>query len=389
MKRKIQVNLKRTMSFIAGNVLLLYLVLLPGVVKGTDLQEKQSYRPAAVQLKETTDNPTIDLSKKPAQKFKNPVKLQGQDPWVVYKDGYYYFAYAENDGSGLRIVKSTDLTEIGKSTGAKVWKTPRQGWNAYEVWAPELHHINGKWFVYYTACDGNGMNHRMGVLESKTGDPQGEYIDHGQLVIPGEYTDRWEFDWAIDGTVLQKEDGTLYFVWSGWPNGRAADSQQNLYIAPMSDPRTISGDRVCISEPQYPWENSVRGINEGPQILKKDGKIMVVYSANASWTNEYCLGLLVCSDGNVMNPASWIKKPEAVFSKDADNEIYGVGHASFVKSPDETEDWIVYHAQNNKTSGWGRNVRIQKFTWNSDGTPYFGKPLPIGIPLDKPGNLQK
>ena len=44
-----------------------------------------------------------------------------------------------------------------------------------------------------------------------------------------------------DGAVIQKDDGSLYFVWSGWPG--TTDGQQNLYIAPMSNPYTISGER--------------------------------------------------------------------------------------------------------------------------------------------------
>jgi GH43 family beta-xylosidase/uncharacterized protein YjdB len=319
---------------------------------------------------------TVTHESLPEGKFMNPIKFRGEDPWVIFnpEDKYYYFIYAYNGATEFRIAKSKDLTEIGQEPGQVVWKGMPGTWNERDAWAPELHNLNGKWYIYYCADDGNNANHRMGVLEADK--PMGPYVDKGMIKAP--------FDkWAIDGTPLQTEDGKLYMVWSGWPDGVPADSQQNLFIAPMSDPFTISGDRVSLSAPTEEWERRGRGINEGPQVLRKDGKLMIVYSASASWTNDYCLGLLTFKGGDVMNPDSWAKSGP-VFAKAPDKGVYGVGHASFVKSPDLTEDWIVYHAQITRTSGWGRDIRAQRFTWNADGTPNFGEPVRPEVLLDKP-----
>ena len=65
--------------------------------------------------------------------------------------------------------------------------------------------------------------------------------------------------------------------------------------------------------------------------------------------------------------------------------VTGTGHASFTKSPDGTEDWIVYHAHANPTTfNEDRVIRIQPFTFNSNGTPNFGQPVPPGQLLDVP-----
>jgi GH43 family beta-xylosidase len=238
----------------------------------------------------------------------------------------------------------------------------------------------GQWYIYVAADDGNNANHRMYVLESTGSDAQGGYISRGRIAAP---TDRW----AIDGTVLQR-GASLYFLWSGWAG--AVNAQQNLYIAPMSNPWTISGERVLLSEPTQIWER--RGgdgvnwpyINEGPQVLQRNGKVFLVYSASGSWTDDYCLGMLTASDSaNLLLRSSWTKSSGCVFSRAA--AAYGPGHNSFTTSPDFAEDWHVYHANTSAGSGWGgRSLRIQKITWSTGGDPVFGTPVAADAPLAGP-----
>jgi GH43 family beta-xylosidase len=116
-------------------------------------------------------------------------------------------------------------------------------------------------------------------------------------------------------------------------------------------------------------------ICEGPQVLRNNGKVFIVYSASGSWTEDYCLGLLTNSDGDVLNPASWHKRPTPVFQKT--EHVWGLGHCSFVKSPCRTEDFIIYHSKSSKAEGWAdRDVHAKRFTWASDGSPEFGIPSP-------------
>jgi GH43 family beta-xylosidase len=298
--------------------------------------------------------------------YYNPIKNIGNDPWMVYHDGYYYVVESWEGGIWVWKSPSKSLTRIESAgTKIKVWTPPAVGPNRAQIWAPELHYINNKWYIYYAGSDGLNENHRMFVLEGASSDPQGLFIDKGKISDP---TDKW----AIDGTVLAHIDGSLYFVWSGWPG--ETDGIQNLYIAPMSNPWTINGERVLISEPTYDWEKIGDPIvNEGPTVLIKNGSIHIVYSASGSWADDYCLGLLTNTNGNFLDPLSWSKKSTPVFQKTA--EVFGPGHSSYVKSPDGSEDWIVYHSARKPGSGWDRIMRTQKFSWNSDDTPNFGSPV--------------
>ena len=216
----------------------------------------------------------------------------------------------------------------------------------------------------------------MFVIENSNADPF-----NGQFDWRGQITDATN-KWAIDGTVLQHPTGQLYFIWSGWEGD--VDVRQILYIAQMSNPWTISSGRVEIARPIYSWETNHRPyVNEGPQVTIRNGIISLVYSASGSWTNDYCLGLMTAwVNSDPMQPSSWQKHANPIFR--STNGVYGPGHQSFTKSRDGREDWIVYHAARYSGSGWTREVRTQRFTWNADGTPNLGAPVNPNVPITLP-----
>jgi GH43 family beta-xylosidase len=288
----------------------------------------------------------------------------GEDPWVISKDGYFYYCTVDRQKRKILISKFADLKEMATAELIQVF--PAQGGitpEYMEIWAPELQWIDGKWYVYFALFNGGNGKERMWVLEGKSDDPQGVFECKGQLKIP---TDRW----AIDGSVLSTDKGENYFIWSGWDG--FTNVSQNIYIASMSTPWTISSDRICISKPEFEWEKQgYPHVNEGPQVLMHHGKIFIIYSASGSWTDDYCLGQLTYTGGDFLNPDSWMKESNPVFSKT--DTIFGPGHASFVKVKDQ--DYIIYHAARCSNSGWARQIRWKPFTWKEDGSPDFGKPI--------------
>jgi GH43 family beta-xylosidase len=318
--------------------------------------------------------------------FTNPIAEHGHDPWVILKDGWYYYCRVI-PGNRIAVSRTRHLPLIDRTPRSVVWSPPPNTPYSHNVWAPELHYLQGAWYIYFAADDGRNENHRMYVLEGTTQDPLDPFEFRGQITDP---TNRW----AIDGTVLKMPvapasgrctGGTpvpprLYFIWSGWEGTQ--NVQQNLYIAPMRDPLAIDGPRVLISEPEHPWERigSPR-VNEGPQVLwSPDGEhLHIIYSASGSWTDDYCLGRLTWTGGDVLDRASWVKHPEPVFRRT--ERVFGPGHASFTTSHGRLQHWIVYHAAKRQGSGWDRDVRTQRFSWRRDGTPDFGTPLAPGVPI--------
>ena len=306
--------------------------------------------------------------------YTNPIIGDGADPWVIFQAGYYYLTYTT--GSSVLVFRSTRLAGTNGIGHAPVVAAfyPPASFNQH-VWAPELHFLGGKSYLYYAADDGNNANHRMFVAESQGTGPTFSFTAKGKVY--DSTTDRW----AIDGTVFEAINGSLYFIWSGWPG--ATDGLQNLYISPMSDPLTISGPRVLLATPNQTWES---WIEEGPEVLQRDGRVFIIYAANQSWTDNECLGILVNTDGSYLTPSSWTKSPLPVFQTYAgtNGAVYGPGHCGLTKSLDGTQDWIFYHAAKYSGAGWNRDIRMQSFSWTPTGYPNFGQPIPAGLPLPIP-----
>ncbi|QEC75363.1 family 43 glycosylhydrolase [Mucilaginibacter ginsenosidivorax] len=295
------------------------------------------------------------------------------DPWVIRVGSYYY--YCGSDGGRLWIAKSSALQSILQQSKTYIFTPPAGTSYSSDLWAPELHFLGGRWYVYFAADDGNNNNHRMHVLEGgiDANDPlNGGYNYKAKLAAT---TDNW----AIDGSPFVY-NGVTYFIWSGWEG--TTNVSQYLYIATMSNPYTINSQRVEISRPDYAWEKvGTPTVNEGPETLVSGTTVSVIYSASGSWTNDYCLGRLTCTNGNLMSKASWTKQSTPAFAKFGN--VFGPGHASFVKSPDNIQWWIVYHAANADGSGWDRRIMTQQFAWDGD-VPFLGYPIEKGIPIPAP-----
>ena len=320
--------------------------------------------------------------------FTNPI-APGADPWVVRRDGFYYLI--ESRDNGIYVYKSDTLTSP-KRNGVKVWNPPSAGWNTSDIWAPELHYVDGKWYIYYAAgnpgpsgTDAAFTDQRAGVLEATTDNPQGSYVDKGMLYTGDDIAGKTNPVWAIDLTV-HRINGELYAVWSGWLSNQPTHvTPQHTYIAKMSNPYTISTARVKISSPDQSWEIGPQlNLQEGQEFLVNGTNTFIVYSTRESFLPDYRLGFLKLSapDADPLLPASWIKSPGPVFTGLPSGGVYGVGHASFTTSPDGGQNWIVYHAKSLNSPGWDdRQIRMQRFTWNTDGTPNFGSPAPNGQPV--------
>jgi GH43 family beta-xylosidase len=314
-------------------------------------------------------------------RFTNPV-WDGADPWMVKVDGDYYYCFSANNS--IHVSKSKTMTRRGETH--TIWKAPETGWNRSCVWAPEIHFIGGRWYVYYAAGESGPpfIYQRTGVLRSATADVFSPYEDMGMLFTGDDSATPGSNIWAIDMTVLQHHE-KLYAVWSGWKKQMDTDkTSQHLFIQEMENPFTLKGKRVLLSSPKESWETGgPLNLNEGPQILKNGKAVFIVYSCRESWLKEYRQGMLQLKNpgGDLLNPENW-KKTGPVFQ--GNKSVYGVGHCSFVKSPDDSEDWIIYHSKKDTIPGWERDVRMQPFHWNADGTPNFGQAIPAGKKIKRP-----
>ncbi|MEV6342605.1 family 43 glycosylhydrolase [Actinoplanes sp. NPDC051851] len=325
---------------------------------------------------------TVLLHPSPGQAattFTNPVAAApyGADPWMGYYNGYYYVA-TTTWNSQIVIKKATSVAALPGAAESVVY-TGTETANCCNMWAPSLHQLTGpngtRWYLYYTAgtaacCD----NQHSYVLESSGTDPMGPYTYKGQLAVQASN------GWAIDGSVATI-NGSNYFFYSSW-----VGTLQSLFIAPMTNPWTVSAYGTRISYPTYDWEMVGGNTEEAPYVVQHNGVTYLTYSASSCNTPDYKIGMLTLTGSSPLSASSWTKKSTAIFSRSDANGVYGVGGQGFFNSPDGTETWLVYHANETTSQGCGatRTTRIKKVGWNSDGSPNLGTPDALSTSITAP-----
>jgi GH43 family beta-xylosidase len=308
----------------------------------------------------------------------NPVVAQRADPWCCkHTDGVYYFTGSVPAYDRIELLKATTLQGLALAEPKVIWRQHDQGPMSCHIWAPEIHFIDSRWYVYFAAGRSDDIwEIRTYILENEAADPtQGTWIEKGQLQT------NWE-SFCLDATTFEQR-GTRYLVWAQQEDP-ASKVNSNLYIAEMANPWAIRGRQVRLTQPELPWEVEGFLVNEGPAVLCKNGRIFITYSASAT-DYRYCMGLLTAADASdLLDPASWAKAPQCVFRSSDANRQFGPGHNSFTTSADGAVDVLVYHARPyRKTVGDplydpNRHTRMQRIDWAQDGTPRFGVPVPDG-----------
>lgn len=310
---------------------------------------------------------------------KNPLIEQRADPWIFkHTDGYYYFIASVPEYDRIELRRSESIQGLAEAEGKTIWVKHETGLMSANIWAPEIHYIDGKWYVYFAAAHTSDtkdglFDHRMFAIENSSVNPlEGEWVEKGQIKT------KWE-SFALDATTFEHR-GVRYYVWAQKDPDIPGNS--NMYISEMANPWTLKGEQVCITTPEYEWEKIGFLVNEGAAVLKRNGRIFMTFSASAT-NHNYCMGLLTADeDSDLMDPKSWVKTPEPVFTTSEVNGQYGPGHNSFTVSEDGTQDILVFHARSYKEIVGdplydpNRHARVQVIQWNEDGTPNFGVPRP-------------
>ncbi|MCA9241379.1 MAG: glycoside hydrolase family 43 protein [Planctomycetales bacterium] len=312
-----------------------------------------------------------------AQDLVNPLVQQRADPWVYrHSDGYYYFTATVPEYDRLELRRVKRLAELSAAEAKVVWRKHDTGPMGSHIWAPEIHHIDGKWYVYFAAGGAEDVwAIRMYVLENSSANPlEGEWVEKGQLK-----TD-WE-SFSLDATTFAHR-GRRYLAWA--QHDPKIGGNTCLYLAEMDSPWSIKSPQVRISQPEYDWETYRFKVNEGAAALVRNGYVFVTYSSSAT-DDHYAMGLLAArEDADLLDPASWWKSPTPVFVSSPPNSQYGPGHNSFTVSADGQTDLLVYHARSYREiegdplHNPDRHTRVQPIAWREDGFPYFGEPAADG-----------
>jgi len=316
----------------------------------------------------------------PAVQHTNPLANQRADPHIFkHTDGYYYFTATAPEYDRIVLRRATTIQGLASAPESVIWRKHSSGEMGAHIWAPEIHFINGKWYVYFAAGRTDDIwRIRPYVLENGSANPlTGTWTERGKVNVP------WD-TFSLDMSTFVV-NGVRYLTWAQSEPGIATNS--NLYLARMgSTPWSVTGSVARLTVPTLAWETrgGVTGA-EGPTVIQRNGRVFLTYSASATDAN-YCLGMLTASaSADLLNPSSWTKGANPVFASNAATGQYGPGHNSFTVSEDGQSDILVYHDRNYRDISGdplrdpNRRTRVQKVYWNSDGTPNFGIPVADGV----------
>ncbi len=314
-------------------------------------------------------SPAASAAARDPAAWSNPLVRQRADPWVWrHADGLYYFTGSVPAYDCIELRRAPTLGQLGEAAPVVIWRKPDTGPASHHIWAPELHHIDGKWYVYFAGGRNDSVFAiRIYVLECASADPlAGPWIEKGRLAT---HLDTF----SLDATSFAHR-GVRYLCWA--QHDPAIGGNTDLYLARMDSPWSITGTPVRLTTPELPWEIIGFRVNEGPAVINRNGRLWITYSASATDAN-YCMGLLAANENaDLLDPTSWTKSPLPVLATSDEARVFGPGHNSFTTLPDG-RDVLVYHAREYRDivgdplDNPDRHARASLVSWRPDGSPAF------------------
>lgn len=301
---------------------------------------------------------------------------QRADPYIFrHGDGPYYFTASVPEYDKIILRRSDTLEGLKSAEEAVLWRKHERGAQSIHIWAPEIHYLDGNWYIYYAAGDKDDVwEIRPYVLRCTGQDPMKDPWEEMGMMQAAE-DDKFSFhDFSLDATIFENK-GEKYYIWA--EKTGVGKKISNLYIARMESPVRLATAQVLLTTPDYDWERVDFWVNEGPAVLKHDGKIFMTFSASATGAC-YCMGLMyIDEEADVLDPHAWTKLRYPVLQTDEEKGIYGPGHNSFVKAQDGITDLCVYHArQYDEIIGDplydpNRHAMVMKVEYDEKGFPVF------------------
>lgn len=297
------------------------------------------------------------------------------DPFVTRaEDGSYYFTASLPSFDGIAIRHAKTLRGLADAPEHLVWKKHESGPMSFNIWAPELHLIDGAWYLYFAGSEKEDIwKLRPYVLACSGPDPMtGTWTECGGMQCADD--DEFSFRaFSLDATVFSHR-GAWYYVWA--EKVGVGKQISNLYIARMETPTKLATVQELLTTPDYAWERHGFWVNEGPAVLIRNGKVFITFSASDT-SAAYCMGLLEADeDADLLDRASWTKHREPILKTIPEKHLFGPGHNSFTTDDEDGSDVCVFHARTTGAASEGdplfdgaRHAFLLHVAYDGDGRP--------------------
>ena len=287
--------------------------------------------------------------------------------------------FHKNDPQGYdRIILRRSKTVEGLADAEEIviWDEENTDNSHRWIWAPEIHQINGTWYVFFTASVDKKRvwGIRPKVIVCNKGDkdlfkPE-NWETEAHPCEPHENDKTAYTVFSLDMTHFENK-GTHYVAWAQI----VGSSSVLLASVDEKEPWKATSEHMILTMPEFAWEWQNDRVNEGPAVIKNNGKIYIAYSAS-SVNETYCVGLMYADeDSDLLDPASWIKLRYPILStEDLPGSLSGPGHNSF--TVDEYGNPIIVYHVRDFDEPWprdlydaGRHAMVKRVNFAYDGTP--------------------
>ena len=300
------------------------------------------------------------------------------DPFVLKHEGQYY-AYgtgsASPEGRIFPVLHSTDLVH---------WQ--QHGWSLIppggdEFWAPEVAYQDGLFYMYYSAHGIDGKDHQLRVATCAS--PLGPFQDIGRVLVPDQ-------PFTIDAHPFQDRDGQWYLFYS--QDFLTLDDPYRvgtgIVVDRMLDMVTLAGEPRVVIRPHADWQlfkaqRSMYGAVydwytiEGAALRFHKDRYYCFFSGGAWEHDNYGISYAVAD--HVLGPYH-MPHGSQVLLRSVPGRVIGPGHNSFTTSPENDQEYIVYHAWDPEMTA--RRMCIDKLDW-ADGEPVIHGPTWTPQPITK------
>ncbi|MGA2232558.1 MAG: family 43 glycosylhydrolase [Tepidisphaeraceae bacterium] len=267
-------------------------------------------------------------------------------------DGFYYMTGSTGDNiwdlnDGVELYRSADL-KTWDYLGL-VWSVDRDGtWEKQfrYVWAPEIHYVGHNFVIAYCLNGGaNGQGGGTGLLVSKTGKPEGPYINPVASDRP--------LTGGIDATVFEDDDGKIYFTNGAGGTLHLMKSDLSAFDGPpiraqiVADPKSSGPTRIG---------------HEGAAMFKANGR----YYLTAADTYQGRYSSIAGIADNIAGP--YTKIHEAV--------PCGAGGGYF---KDKAGNWWCTYFGNDDQSPWREKPGIVRIDFDAGGKIFIADDQPAFV----------
>ncbi len=221
-----------------------------------------------------------------------------RDPFILPIDGKYYLygtrgGTAWTSATGLDVYVSDDLD---------VWSEPHQCfavpegfWADKEVWAPEVHHYNDKFYMFVT-FHSEKRGRATQILRSDS--PMGPFLPFtDDAITPIGWT-------CLDGTFYIAKNGDPYIVfcreWCQVTDGE-------IHAMKLTKDLSAAADEPFLlfkaSQPHWADKSRETFITDGPFLYRtKCGRLLMIWS---TFTQSGYVQAVACSDNGEID-GNWI-----------------------------------------------------------------------------------